>query len=299
MALEASNDGAAWQTITYYTPQPGPGWTHVETYVPFWTRGPNTQFRWRQSSHSGAGQDTWALDNVCLRGVAPEPPLAPPFITVNSISSRAIAILWIEPGGGRVRNYEVQRAMETTGWQTIAKTGSDQTWWTDTNCAPSTTYAYRIKATNAGGDSPFTMVAFGTTISQATEWQVENLGSSNASLTEVGPDGVSFLARYAFNLDATEPIRAFVPGQTDAGAPAVSFNNATGELGVVFLRRKASMNPGVTYQVQFSDDLNAWTISTGVVSITSLDEIWEVVRYTGTSVGGNARFCRVVVTASP
>lgn len=66
IVLEYSLDGMAWSAIqTIPTAYPAYNtWQTVTVPAPDGAVSASTQFRWRQLAHSGAGQDTWALDNL-------------------------------------------------------------------------------------------------------------------------------------------------------------------------------------------------------------------------------------------
>ena len=57
------------------------------------------------------------------------------------------------------------------------------------------------------------------------------------------------------------------------------------------------MNPGITYQVEFSGNATTWTTNASLIDTTSIDPIWERVRYqdTVTMDQAQSRFCRVKV----
>lgn len=295
--LEASTSADVWQTLEIYSATAVLSWLSVAISLPESLAGQTVRFRWRQFRHSGEGNDVWALDNVCLQAPEPAPPAAPPFIMANSNNSRSVALLWV--AGENALSYIVERAAPNSQWTTIATTGAAQTWFTDTSCLPSTTYAYRVRAANAAGPSAPSLVAFATTISQMVEWQVAELGSSQESMLAIGDDGIPILARYAFGLGADEELRPCAPAELQPGVPAISRNDATGQLEITFLRRKAERHPGILYFIQFSDDLQTWTDGGRPLATQSVDELWELVQFTEDAPPGQTRFARVAVTLAP
>jgi hypothetical protein len=208
-----------------------------------------------------------------------------------------MALLWVAVGGAQ--EYVIERASSGGGWAPLASVGGNQTWFTDTACSPSSTYAYRLKARNASGDSPYSTTAFGTTISQLVEWQVENLGSASQPITSIGADGIALVTRYAFNLPATGPMPSLDTSNPTSGLPVVAYNDATDCLEVTFIRRRAAFNPGITYDVQFSDDLVTWASGGTQTSVGSVDDTWELAKFTDSSVARQHRFCRVAIRLLP
>jgi|GEM_PF-6275604 len=72
VVLEYSLDGLNWLNIAIYDQDTYTNWTRITQLIPLAARSSNTQFRWRQVSHSGNNFDNWALDNVEIQAtVAP------------------------------------------------------------------------------------------------------------------------------------------------------------------------------------------------------------------------------------
>ena len=131
----------------------------------------------------------------------------------------------------------------------------------------------------------------------ASSW---SLSGTNAAL-DANPsgDGVTNLWKFAANLDPTRPNSlTLVPGTGTSGLPAVGTAAFAGSprLQVEYLRRRAT--PGLTYTVQFSDDLVAWTNSTAAGTATTIDASWERVVVVDSITGTPRRFARVVANWS-
>ncbi len=67
----STNGGAAWTTLQYYDPNGGydatlTSWNRYCLVLPAAAMTTSTRFRWYQSQSSGAGFDTWGLDNMVL-----------------------------------------------------------------------------------------------------------------------------------------------------------------------------------------------------------------------------------------
>ncbi|CAN5846563.1 hypothetical protein BH11VER1_BH11VER1_14240 [soil metagenome] len=122
-------------------------------------------------------------------------------------------------------------------------------------------------------------------------------------------DGVANLLKYSFNMLGSEsnqapsivtPNIALLTPESAAGLPLIElipYNS----LRISYIRRKASTLPGVSYAVEFSDDLsvNSWGINPDIVeNITSLDSTFERVTMTDPTYAVS-RFARVKVTVLP
>ncbi|MBC8010665.1 MAG: fibronectin type III domain-containing protein [Burkholderiales bacterium] len=121
-------------------------------------------------------------------------------------------------------------------------------------------------------------------------------------------DGVQNILKFAFNMlgagagqasTLTSPNYAQLTSDGAAGLPFVGMDGA-GRLQLTFIRRKASSMPGVSYSVQFSNDVgiaDPWAVNASASeSVTSLDATFERVTLTDSIVTTTKRFVRVRVT---
>jgi hypothetical protein len=301
VVLEYSRDGANWSpfNLNLNTVYPSASnWVSFSVPIPSIAFSPTTQFRWRQPMHSGPASDCWALEDVAIRGSAPLRPEAPPFVISSASSSTSIAILWIAVN--RAANYVVERRLSSEAWSAIATVPGTVTYFTDTSVTPSSAYSYRVKAVNAAGDSPYSPVTTSFTWSQIQQWANDNFGNPDAMnglMTTPNDDGTLPLLRYAFNLNSDEPAKYVAPGQS-SGFPAIWLDSTRNRLCIEFVRRKAAMNPGITYRAQFCHDLWSWQDAPAVLTTTPIDSIWERVRYEDAIQANQApaRFGRVIVS---
>ncbi len=93
-------------------------------------------------------------------------PLAPSGLAVTAVSSSQINLAWNDVSGES--SYKVQRSSNGTTWTTIATVGANITTYQSTGLAATTTYFYRVVASNAGGDSAPSDLASGTTMAVPT-----------------------------------------------------------------------------------------------------------------------------------
>jgi hypothetical protein len=298
--LDYSKDGVNWFQIQI----PGTTfpslstWQKITVTIPAGAYSRTTQFRWRQLANSGPGLDCWALEDLLLQAPAPASPGPVPFVISSPSSCTSIAVLWVSAPGAT--SYAVERKQGSQPWTRIA--AGRETYYTDDSLAPQTAYSYRIQALNAGGSAPYSSVTTSATWSQLEQWSYDNFGSkdaiSPAAMTLPDSDGTLPLLRYAFNLTLNEPEHYLQSGGT-SGFPAIWLDQGRDRLCVEFVRRKASMNPGIIYHVQFSSNLADWASSGVEVNRTSIDAVWERVRYEDTLTQGqvNPRFCKIAVTA--
>jgi hypothetical protein len=84
---------------------------------------------------------------------------APTNLTATTVSSSQIGLSWTASSGAS--SYKIQRSPDSTTWAQVGTSTSSS--FTDTGLSPSTTYFYRVLASNSGGDSGPSGVASATT----------------------------------------------------------------------------------------------------------------------------------------
>ena len=91
------------------------------------------------------------------------PPADPSALAANTLSDSAIVVTWTDDSVNET-GFEVERSPDgLSGWSQVATTGGGVTGWTDIGLSADTTYWYRVRATNAFGDSGYSNVDSATT----------------------------------------------------------------------------------------------------------------------------------------
>ena len=107
--------------------------------------------------------------NVAIDGGAEPPPTTPPDmpsnLTAEVVSSNQINLAWIDNAidedGFRIERCQ---GLGCANFAQIATVGANTTSYSDTGLSASTTYAYRVLAFNAAGDSEYSNYAEATTL---------------------------------------------------------------------------------------------------------------------------------------
>ncbi len=297
--LDYSTEAGSWTPLTILNTQfPGYNtWERFSITIPSGARSSATSFRWRQFSFSGEALDTWALDNVAVRGILPPPPAPPGFILGTANSARTAAISWAP--SENANNYVIQRRTSSSDWTDVG-TSAAQTFFTDQTASPATLYSYRVRSANSGGRSEPSQTAFIQTWSVFEEWRFQNYGSlADQGAAASGADngtGIPNIIRYAFNMAKDDAFFTIVEQGDTKGLPSTQFNDEEGRLHVAFTRRRDERNPGLQYSVEFSSDLATWETVGSEWYSAALNEDFEYVIWQDIMEAPSSRFGRVKVT---
>jgi hypothetical protein len=134
------------------------------------------------------------------------------------------------------------------------------------------------------------------------DWaESQNLTSGNSGLLEdPDHDGTLNLLEYAFDTDPlsgeTGPLTLDGATITSHGTPFIAQSPGP-VFHAVFGRRSDHIAAGLTYRVQFSSDMNAWTVSEAVPTVLADDGVIQAVSVPFPA--GAIQFFRILVTGPP
>lgn len=135
-------------------------------------------------TETGAVDCDFALVASGGAAVVVTPPAAPSGL-VAAASGTQIALSWTDNANNET-GFRIERATGGGAFAEIATTAANATTFTNTGLAAGTTYSYRVRATNGGGDSGYSNVASATTASAAdfvATGQTPNHGTVTGSFT--------------------------------------------------------------------------------------------------------------------
>jgi titin len=126
------------------------------------TEGTNYFYRVRATNTIGDS----AYSNEANTTTFTNPPNAPSGLAATTVSSTQINLSWADVANET--GFKIERKTGVGGtYSQIATVGAGVVTYNNTGLAPNTTYYYRIRATNAGGDSPYSNEANATTLDSA------------------------------------------------------------------------------------------------------------------------------------
>jgi hypothetical protein len=106
------------------------------------------------------------LSGCLMTGPTPPPPTAPTNLLATAVSSTQINLAWTDSDNTE-NGFKIERCTGAgcTNFAQIASVGANVTSYQNTTLAASTTYIYRVRAYNTGGDSGYSNESGATTLS--------------------------------------------------------------------------------------------------------------------------------------
>jgi hypothetical protein len=144
------------------------GWVQIATVGSNVQDYPNTGLTcgtpyWYRVRAYNVGGDS-AYSNIANASTLPCTPAAPTGLTATPASQTQINLHWNDNSNNE-DGFKIERSPDgTTGWTQIGTVGPNVQDYPDTGLTCGTPYWYRVRAYNAGGDSPYSNVANATTV---------------------------------------------------------------------------------------------------------------------------------------
>jgi len=228
--IERSLDGTTWN----------PAGTVAQNTTSYTDGGltANTLYSYRVKA-TNAGGDS-APSNTAQARTNPVAPGNPTNLTATALSQTSVSLNWTI-GTGTETGFKLERKLEGGTYAQIGTAPAGATSATDNGVSAGATYVYRIRATNAGGDSPYS--------NEATVTALPNLPGAPTQLT------VTALSQTSLKLDWNDnssdetgfEIERTVNG---VGAAAVSTNFSVDPNVTTFTDTGLSPNSSYSYRVR-------------------------------------------------
>jgi hypothetical protein len=119
-------------------------------------------------------------------------PSAPSNVRASAASATQVSLSWADNSTNET-GFKIERLLDGVGgWSQVATVGAGVTAFVDSGLAAGTSYAYRIRAVNAGGDSAYSNIAWvstlksgGTTTTPTTPPPTTSTPTTNGTGTKV------------------------------------------------------------------------------------------------------------------
>ena len=97
------------------------------------------------------------------------PPAAPSNLTAQAVSANQINLAWADNSSDEA-GFKIERCtgVGCTNFSQVATVGANVASYSNTSLTAATSYTYRVRATNAGGDSAYSNIASATTFASAS-----------------------------------------------------------------------------------------------------------------------------------
>ncbi len=250
-----------------------------------------TTYWYRVQAYNAGGSSSYT--SVSSATTLVSAPTAPSGLNTSVVSQTAIDLSWTDNSSNE-SGFKVERSSTGSGgtYVQIATTSANSTTFSDTGLSAGTTYWYKVRAYNAGGNSAYTVAVSGTTLANAPTVATNSSSSvatSSATLNgSANPNGAS--ATGWFRYSSTNPgicddsfgTRAPTSGGTSLGS---------GSSNVAYSSGISGLSEGTTYYVCAISSNNGGngygsvgsfttivaapsSLSTSVVSQTAIDLSW-------------------------
>jgi C1A family cysteine protease len=154
--IERSPDGTTWTQIA--TPA-----ANVTTYSDTGLAA-STTYYYQVRAYNGAGDSAYSNTADATTQALPAPPAAPTGLAATAASSSQINLTWTDNADNET-GFKIERCTGAgcSDFAQIATVGAGVTSYSNTGLAASTSYSYRVRAYNAGGDSEYSNTASAVT----------------------------------------------------------------------------------------------------------------------------------------
>ena len=179
---------------------------------------PDTTYWYRVNAENSGGISAWSNTASATTDPAPQPPAAPSNLLAQNQTSSTIDLVWADNSNDE-DGFEIERSLDGVNFANINSVGANVSTYVDTGLAPETTYWYRVRAFNAGGNSAYSNIASTTTL-QGTGPSAVDVGSIVVTTVNIG-QGVK---RGRATVVVVDDLGGLVAGATVTGDFTGTFN---------------------------------------------------------------------------
>jgi hypothetical protein len=159
----------------------------------------STQYTYRVRAQNGVGNSTYTANASATTMALPTaPPAAPTGLVAAALDGTQITLTWSDASTDET-GFVLERQTGGGAFAALTTLGANVTTYTDAGLTASTQYAYRVRATNAAGDSAWSATATATTTGGAPAGPAGDvtLGIGGAKMVRfVDADGTASTVMY-------------------------------------------------------------------------------------------------------
>jgi hypothetical protein len=181
--------------------------------------GASTTYFYRVRATSASGDSPYSTTASATTQAPVPPPMAPTNLAGAAAGSGQINLSWTNTSTTQT-GVKVERSTDNLTFSQITVAGASALSYADINLSASTTYFYRVRATNASGDSTYSKIASATTQSRAIAFVQKNYSTPQSPVSAV---------RVPFNTaQSAGNLNVVVVGWNDTTAQVASVTDTKG-----------------------------------------------------------------------
>ena len=229
------------------------------------------------------------------------PLLAPGSLTAVAVSNSQINLTWLDTSTSET-GFKIERSTDNITFIQIATVGAGAVSYANTGLAGSTTYYYRVRAYNAGGNSPYSNTANAKTSPIPTV--PGNLTATAASISQTNLKWTdNSLIETGFKIERKTGLTGAYAQIATVGANVTSYNNTGLAASTVYYYRVRAYN--TSGNSAYSNEVMATTLTPvatpygtapvaipGVVQVENFDKGGQGVAYSDTTAANQGGYYR-------
>ncbi|MBI5383638.1 MAG: fibronectin type III domain-containing protein [Verrucomicrobia bacterium] len=127
----------------------------------------STTYYYRVRASNSAGNSAYSATASATTAAILTPPAAPSGLTATAASSSQINLAWTDNANNET-GFAIERSTDNVTFTPVASVGANVTTYANTGLSASTTYYYRVRASNSAGNSAYSATASATTVAILT-----------------------------------------------------------------------------------------------------------------------------------
>jgi titin len=143
---------------------------------------PATAYYYRVTAFNATGES--APSNLASATTLDVPPAAPSGLSATAVSSNRVDLSWTDNASNE-SSFVIERSTDGVSYAQIAMVGANIATYSNTGLSASTTYHYRVRATNSAGNSAYSSSASATTGAAVSPAAPSNLALTVISSTQI------------------------------------------------------------------------------------------------------------------
>ncbi|MBI5383637.1 MAG: fibronectin type III domain-containing protein, partial [Verrucomicrobia bacterium] len=145
----------------------------------------STTYYYRVRASNAAGNSAYSATASATTAAIQTAPAAPSGLTATAASACQINLAWTDNANNET-GFALERSTDNATFTQIATVGANVTSYANTGLSTSTTYYYRVRASNAAGNSAYSATASATTTGSTTPGRLvlASIGSEDGYVLE-------------------------------------------------------------------------------------------------------------------